>query len=157
MKSWKFFIACMGLSGSLIALPGQADAAAVNYHKHDHSERFEKFWMTLEEKLELRKDQKEDLKKHRESVKKEKKQLKEDSKKLHKQIKKALKSGADQSTLGNLGAQWGQVQVKRMEMAHKYQKKFKEVLDEEQKAKLEEFKDKHRDEWKKKIGDSDDE
>ncbi len=156
MNSWKFLVGCMSLSGALIAFPGQADATAINYHKQDHSERFEKFWMTLEEKLALRKDQKEELKKHRESVREEKKKLKEDSKKLHKQIKEALESNADPSTLDNLGAEWGKIQVKRMEMAHKYQKKFKEVLDEEQKAKLEKFKAEHRQEWKKKYEDDED-
>lgn len=156
MNSWKLLSACMFLSGALVALPGQTDAAVVNYHKHDHSERFDKFWMTLEEKLELRKEQKEELKKHREAVKDERKQLKEESRKLHKQIKAALESGADQSTLDNLGSQWGKVQMKRMAMAHKYQKEFKKILDDEQKAKLEKFKAEHRDEWKKKLGDNDD-
>ncbi|TLM79346.1 Spy/CpxP family protein refolding chaperone [Microbulbifer harenosus] len=156
MSSWKYLVACMGLSGVLVALPGQADAAIVNYQKHDHSERFDKFWMTLEEKLALRKEQKEELRKHREAVKEERKKLKEESKKLHKQIKDALESGADRSTLDSLGAQWGKVQVAKMEMAHKYQKKFKEILDEEQKARLEKFKAEHRDEWEKKYRGGDD-
>jgi len=156
MKSWKFLVGCMSLSGALIALPGQADAAAINYHKHDHSERFEKFWMTLEEKLALRKDQKEAMKKHREAVREERKKLKEESKNLHKQIKEALESNASQSMLDNLGAALGKVQVKKMETTHKYQKKFKEMLDEEQKAKLEKFKAEHRQEWMKKYeGDED--
>ncbi|WP_250464897.1 Spy/CpxP family protein refolding chaperone [Microbulbifer litoralis] len=156
MNSWKYLVGCLSLSGALVALPGQADAAAINYQKHDHSERFEKFWMTLEEKLALSKEQREELKKHREAVRGERKELKEDSKKLHKQIKEALESGADRSKLDSLGAEWGKIQVQRMEMAHKYQKKFKEMLSEEQKAKLEKFKAEHRDEWKKKYGNDDD-
>lgn len=156
MNSWKFFVGCMSLSGALIALPGQADAAAINYQKHDHSERFEKFWMTLEEKLALSKDQKEELKKHRKAVREERKKLKENSKKLHKQIQDALESDADRSTLDNLGAEWGKTQVMRMEMAHKYQKKFRAMLNEEQKEKLDEFKAKHREEWKKKYENDDD-
>lgn len=156
MNSWKFVVGCMSLSGALIALPGQADAAAINYHKYDYSERFEKHWMTLEEKLALSKEQKEELKKHRQSVREERKKLKEDSKKLHKQIKEALESDADRSTLDNLGAEWGKIQVKRMEMAHKYQKKFRAILNDEQKEKLDEFKAKHREEWKKKYESYDD-
>ncbi|WP_346836418.1 Spy/CpxP family protein refolding chaperone [Microbulbifer sp. SAOS-129_SWC] len=157
MNSWKLVVACLGLAGILIALPGQAGATAVNYQRHEHSDRFDKFWMTLEAKLELTKDQKEKLKAYRESTSEERKQLKEQSKKLHKQIKDALESGADQSTLDNLGAEWGKVQVKRMALAHKYQNKFKEMLNDEQKAKLEKFKSELRGKWHMKHGDMDDE
>lgn len=159
MNSWKFLVACMGLSGALIAIPAQVDAAAVNYLRSEHSghtDRLEKFWMTMEEKLALRKDQKEQLKAYRDSTREERKKLKDESKKLRKQIKDALESGASDSTLENLGSEWGKVQVKRMSLAHKYQKKFKEVLDAEQKAKLEKFKAEHRDEWRKQHDNGDD-
>ena len=156
MNSWKFLVACISLSGALVALPGQADAAAVNYYKQDHPGKLDKFWMKIEDKLELSKDQKEELKTYRESVRKDREKLKEESKNLHKKIQDALESGADQATLDNLGSEWGKVQVKRMALAHKYQKKVQEVLNEEQKAKLEKMKAEHREKWKRKMEERDD-
>ncbi|WP_288132203.1 Spy/CpxP family protein refolding chaperone [Microbulbifer sp.] len=159
MKFWKAAAGCVAIVGLIAVLPVQADARVVPYlaseHSDGHKDRFEAFWEKVEEKLDLRKEQKRELKSYRDATKEERKTLKEESKKLKKQIKSALESGSDQSTLDKLGAQLGQLHIKRMELSHKYRKKFAEVLDDSQKAKLEKFKSDHSRKWNDDDSDDD--
>ena len=159
MKFWKCSVSCVAMLGLLALLPLHADARVVSFlaseHSSDRKERFEAFWESIEDKLDLRKEQRDELKKYRDATKEERKRLKEESKRLKKEIKAALESSADQSTLDKLGAEWGRVNIKLMELSHKYRKKFEEALDDSQRAKLEKLKSDYGRKWKDDESDDD--
>ncbi|MBB3060349.1 Spy/CpxP family protein refolding chaperone [Microbulbifer rhizosphaerae] len=149
MNLWKSTIGGMALAALVTAVPTQVLA-------HDHFERIHEHMEKWEEKLDLRKEQKDELKALRDAMKAERKTLKEQNRALYKQVKEAIKSGADQGTLDNLGAQLGKVQVAKMQLMDKHFKGFEKVLDEEQKAKFEAMKAEKKKRWEEKHQDMDD-
>lgn len=143
MKNWKAMLGSLALAGALATAPGLVAADEDREHHHFRWHPFShmhKDFDRLADKLELRDEQKAQLKEMHKAHKEEFKALSEESRKLHRQIHEAIKSGADQATLDSLGAQWGKVHVARMQMAHKHYREFEGTLSAEQKAKLEQMK-----------------
>lgn len=149
MNLWKSMVGGLAVAALVTGAPMQVFA-------HDRVGHIHEFIESLEEKLDLRKEQKDELKALHESMKEQRKALKKQGRALRKQIKEAIKSGANQNTLDNLGAQLGKVQVSKMQMIKKHSKAFEKILDDEQKAKFEAMKAEKKKRWKEKHEGMDD-
>lgn len=143
MNNWKALAGSLVLgstlvtSGMVMAFPegDQGPKSFKGHHKGEHHKG--RMFERMAEKLELTEGQKAQLKADREANKEAHRAQRQELRQVHKQLREAIDSGADQSTLDNLGAKLGQLEVQKMQRMHEKRAQFQSILTDDQKAKLE--------------------
>ncbi|WP_444914383.1 Spy/CpxP family protein refolding chaperone [Microbulbifer sp. TRSA007] len=132
MKHWKQAIGSLALVGVLVAPAAMAFGGGVS----GQGRGFE----YMVRQLELTEGQQAQLKANRESTREARMAQREQMIELRQQINEAIESGADQTTLDQLGEELGKLKVQQMQNHDTMKEQFKAILTDEQKAKLEQLK-----------------
>ncbi|WP_444941092.1 Spy/CpxP family protein refolding chaperone [Microbulbifer sp. ZKSA004] len=146
MKHWKQAIGSLALAGVLVA----PAAMAFGGGESGQGRGFE----YMVRQLELTEGQQAQLKANRESTREARMAQREQMIELRQQINEAIESGADQTTLDQLGEELGKLKVQQMQNHDTMKEQFKAILTDEQKAKLEQLKSERKERQMKRRDES---